>query len=575
MDRVRDLFLVVKRNEALTLSIILALAILIIRYPNVAEWNLGDNDNFMRLHQIKTFIDTPSWYLHPLKDFNPQDGQIIHWSRIPDLPILAAYYVTYLFLDETTAMQIAITIVPLIYLILLSLVLCKITKSIFELNQPVLATTYTFFSVASLKFLPGHIDHHNLQILLFAVFILLTFSKDFDNKLNLSASALCIAISLSIGLEALPFYILTLGCLALYALYCDLHKLTYIRNLSFLTFLFGALIVAIFQKPSVWFHPQYDVLTFPLLCFFLSASASLEFTLLRPKLITLLISATIIIGVTWMIFPDVLKSPYANYPEVLVIYWLNHVSEARPLVTILSEESNLPSNWLYIVTIIPAIFSIFFLSSFKTRIYYLVFLISLTPAVFWQIRTILFSSMLSVPLITIIGKELFHKINIPIVRVIIPLLLAPILTAGAISFVTKSETNNTFRNNNKKNETIFETINTLNIKNKKIFASLDQSTRIIALTNNMIITAPYHRNIRGNKFYIESMLSIADENLHLNFQSEKVDFLVFDRKDTQIKYIKKEAKGNSLLTLLLESKPPPWLSLIKENDKDTYIYAIK
>ena len=82
-----------KPYEALVLSIILAVAIFFIRYPEVVEWNLDDNDNLMRFHQLMTFIESHPWCLRPLNDFNAQDKQVIHWSRIPDLPILALYFI--------------------------------------------------------------------------------------------------------------------------------------------------------------------------------------------------------------------------------------------------------------------------------------------------------------------------------------------------------------------------------------------------------------------------------------------------------------------------------------------------
>lgn len=137
----------------LILSITLAVAIFFVRYTGVAEWDLGDNDNFMRLHQVMTFIESPSWYVQPLRDFNPQDGQIIHWSRIPDLPILALYYVSRLFVDHTNALQFSIAIVPLIYLVFFILILCQISREILGIDRHILTIIYTFFRFLLLNFI--------------------------------------------------------------------------------------------------------------------------------------------------------------------------------------------------------------------------------------------------------------------------------------------------------------------------------------------------------------------------------------------------------------------------------------
>lgn len=573
MDRLRNQILVNKKYEAVVVSVVFAITILMIRYPNVAEWNLGDNDNFMRLHQIMTFIESPFWYLHPLKDFNPQDGQIIHWSRIPDLPILAVYYVTHFFFDETTAIQLSIAIVPLIYLIILTLVLCQITKHIFGTDQPVLTTIYTFFSVASLKFLPGHIDHHNLQILLFCIFILLTFSSNYYKKTNLFGSALSIALSLLIGLEVLPFYILALGFLTLYSLYNDQRKLIYIRNLSFLVFIFGLVGLLIFEPISNLSSPKYDTLTFELLCYFFSASLALHLTTYQTKLTTLLISSLFLVGGIWLIYPEALRSPYSDYPDALIEYWLNHVSEAQSLLIKLTQSGKLAENWLYIGTILPTIFSFFWLKEKKQKVYYLVFLLSLLPAIFWQARTILFSSVLSIPLQIIIGIWVFNKIKIPVVRIIIPLLIAPILMAGLINYGTSIFEN---ESTNKEEPTkVVDIIRNLKIENKKVFASMDDGAEILALTNNSIISAPYHRNINGNLLFINTLLSESDIDSLKKLTNENIDIFIFNKNDNQNKLILNGASDKSLINRLISGTPPNWLLPIIE-DKDGFsVYELK
>ena len=555
------------------LAIVLAVAMLVIKYPEVAEWNLGDNDNFMRLHQVMTFIESPSWHLQPLKDFNPQDGQIIHWSRIPDLPILALYYVSQIFVDHSTALQFSIAVVPLIYLIAFIYILCQISQSIFGVKHHILTVLYTFFSIAAVKFYPGNIDHHNLQILLYSCFILFTFSPNFTHKAYVYSSAISISISLLIGLEVLPFFIIALALLTIYALYNDSIKLKFIRDLSLLTFMFGVMGIMIFQPVSIWFNPQYDILTLPLLCFFLAAAISLSLTLIKPKLTILLITSITCISLTWFCFPNVLKSPYSEYPEPLVTYWLSHVSEARPLITVIKGSSGLPQTWLYLVTIIPAAMSIFLLSDRKQRIYYVLFIISLLPAILWQVRTIIFSSILAIPLNVIVGLYLFKLINFPAIRILLPLLITPALSTIVIRQIESFPKD---ENPEKNIETVSTHyfIKSLGIENKKIFAPMDSGAEIVTLTDNYIITAPYHRNIRGNLLYVNILLSDNYQNSYKLLREEGVDLFIFNNNDAQIKYILSGANDKSLVKLLSNNKPPKWLKNINKNDNGITIYSI-
>ncbi|MBR9788142.1 MAG: hypothetical protein GYB40_09415 [Vibrionaceae bacterium] len=563
-----------KPYEPLFLSIALAVAIFFIRYSGVAEWDLGDNDNFMRLHQVMTFIESPSWYLHPLKDFNPQDGQIIHWSRIPDLPILALYYVSRLFVDHSNALQFSIAIVPLIYLIAFVGILCKISQSIFGIKHHTLTVLYTTFSIAAVKFHPGHIDHHNLQVLLYSIFIFLTFSHNYKEKLYVYGCAISINISLLIGLEVLPFFIITLVLLTFYALYNDLNKLKFVRDLSLLTFVFGMIGIMIFQPVSIWLNPQYDIVTFPLLCFFLSAALSISLTLLNPRLTILLITAFFCIGITWLIFPNVLRSPYSDYPEPLVTYWLSHVSEARPLTTVIQNASKLSQTWLYIVTIVPAALSIFLLSNKKQKLYYLLFIVSLLPAMFWQVRTVLIPATMAIPLNTIVGFYVFKKIRIPVIRILVPILIAPAISTIILSLI---ETLPKIENSEKKSETLstHDFINNMNISGKMIFAPMDSGAEIVTLTDNYIISAPYHRNIQGNLLYINTLLSDNQELAYENLKSKGIELFLFDNNDNQNKLIIKDANPNSIIRSISDGNPPMWLFPLSDDGHGRTIYEFK
>lgn len=563
-----------KPYEPIFLSIVLVVAIFFVRYSGVTEWDLGDNDNFMRLHQVMTFIESPSWYMQPLKDFNPQDGQIIHWSRIPDIPILALYYVSQIFVDHTTALQVSISIVPLIYLIFFMVILCRISREIFDTERQILTIIYAFFSISAIKFYPGNIDHHNLQVLLYSIFILLTFSPNYKKKLYVYGCAISITISLLIGLEVLPFFIITLILLTFYALYNDINKLKYIRNLSLLTFVFGVMGIMICQPVSIWFNPQYDIVTLPLLCFFLSGAFSLSLTLLNPRLTILLISTFACIGLIWLIFPNVLRSPYSDYPDPLVNYWLSHVSEAQPLTTVIKDSSGSTKTWFYLVTIVPAALSIFLLTNRKQKIYYLLFIISLLPAIFWQVRTVIISATIAIPLNAIVGLYVFKKIKTPVIRIILPILIAPALSTTIVRLI---ETSSKIESSEKKVETLstHDYIKSLGIEGKKIFAPMDSGAEIVTLTDNYIIAAPYHRNIRGNLLYINTLLSENQKIVLKKLRSEEIELFLFDKNDKQSKIIIKDAKPKSIIKLITNGNPPKWLTPLSDDGNGRILYEFK
>ncbi|QXO16841.1 hypothetical protein [Vibrio ostreae] len=352
--------------QSIALTLLITVFMFVQSWPRIVTWDLGDNDNYMRLHQIQTFIESPSWYLYPLKDFNPQDGQIIHWSRLPDLPILLVYYSAIAFVDHDTALQIAISIVPLVYLVLLVLVMNIFIKKTFGQEYIILSTIYTIFSIAATKFKPGYIDHHNIQLLLFAFFLLLIYY--FREKYSLICG-LCVSISLAIGLEALPFYILVLAITVLKELNSK-EKISSIGNISLYIFLSGVTIFVIFNPIKDLLNPKYDVISLQLLSYFFFVGTGLKIASNSEKTITKLLILIISSLIPLLLFPKALIPLYIGYPDILNEFWLDHVSEAKSFLKFMNETT-LNSILFYGSIFISTALSLIFLKKINENRHYL------------------------------------------------------------------------------------------------------------------------------------------------------------------------------------------------------------
>jgi len=102
--------------------LVCAIAIFIYKWESVSILNLNDNDDYMRFVQFQEWMKNGHWYLEPMSNFNPADGNIIHWSRFPDLMLSLVAFPLLLVADDSVAYTISISIVPLLYLLMIFLI---------------------------------------------------------------------------------------------------------------------------------------------------------------------------------------------------------------------------------------------------------------------------------------------------------------------------------------------------------------------------------------------------------------------------------------------------------------------
>ena len=114
-------------------------------------------------------------------------------------------------------------------------------------------------------------------------------------------------------------------------------------------------------------------------------------------------------------------------------------------------------------------------------------------------------------------------------------------------------------------------ISTLNMLNKhnihqsKILSSIDIGPAIIALTDNMAIAAPYHRNIRGNSeaisFFIADNNKTAKEILDRN----NIDYVLIEENFFNTLSTVRDYENSIMDKLIKEKEFPDYLKFIDSN----------
>ncbi len=298
-----------------------------------------DTDDALRLLQIREFMAHGNWYDTQLLKIGAPEALNSHWSRLIDLPVALLISFFALFVDSASAEFAAQIVWPL------ALLLCLARFLVLEAERRagvwaaiaaivLLATCPTGMS----QFLPGRIDHHNVQIVGAVVGILLLQRSLVDGRIGWLAG-LMFGIGLIVGLEALPLIAVTLALACLFACF-DHSARAGAANAAvalFVTLLIG---FAVTSHPGQWFVVACDQLSLNLLA--LTGAAALASFLLRLRYADasplVWIGGYAVAGIAGLGLylaanPVCAGGAFAGIDPAVKTLWLDHVLEGNSLWT--------------------------------------------------------------------------------------------------------------------------------------------------------------------------------------------------------------------------------------------------
>lgn len=312
-------------------------------YPQspLHTFTLSDSDDYMRLAQVANWLQGHGWYDVSQPRLSPGAHTVVHWSRLVDLPIaLFALPLIKLFGMEA-ALFVAGLLVPPLLGILLLVLLPRLARPLLGERANLAVLLALFAPMMLFNFSPGRVDHHGYQILI-AGFGLLCLThlvqapKDWRYALYPAAAFAC---GLWIGVEALPWILLFIACLAVLA---ALDGKLLLRNAA----IFGAALavsttvvlplalpVEEFSRRAVsWFSMAYVIFAWLVAGMF--SSAWLIGRQTKNKYLRLGLMGSLGFFATTLFFyfvPDACQGPFANYDAYNSTIALANINEARPL----------------------------------------------------------------------------------------------------------------------------------------------------------------------------------------------------------------------------------------------------
>jgi hypothetical protein len=551
-------------------------------WNRVMRWGLEDNDDAMRVLQVRDWLQGQAWFDVSQHRLNPPQGGDMHWSRIADLPLaLLMLPLTSIFGMEWGAKYASFwtpILLGVMYVWLGARTAVSLAgKAAFIPGILLVASAPT----ALAYFMPGRVDHHGLQMMLIAGAVWALFA---GGRRAAALAGLAIATGICIGLEALPMQIALIGWVAgRWGLRGqDVKAETIGFSLGFAASL--VILFALTVPVSKWGLSVNDAVgrgyvvlgCLGGLMLALAAWRLSQLGFVQRLMVLCGIGVVVLSGI--VIFPEIIIPPYGKVDPLLTRLWLSNVNETEPLLK--SKLSRVLSFATFpLLATIAAIIAVFMTRDKERDLWILASLavaVATGLAIFWQIRvTGLATALSSIISAALIAKAL-GRFNWRVAAGV-GFLLNPIIPTSAATLVA-----NVFE----KEKTIYATGGGQNCFTQASFASLttqpkglvvapiDMGARILLTTPHTALAAPYHRNNIGNlAAYRVFIMPQADAKVRV--RQLGASYLAICKKSAEVAILSREGpKG--LMADLQAGRIPDWLTpLPTPKGSDVVAFKIK
>lgn len=510
-------------------------------WHQVMGYNLPDNDDAMRVLEVRDWFHGQAFYDLINHRLNPPNGGDIHWSRLSDLPLAFWEIILKPFVPASKLEIMATAITPLflgvIFAILVGLAAKRLAKG--NYIAVVLAAIFAFNTSGILGYFnTGRVDHHGLQLIFLVLGLYGLVRLD---KLGAILSAFAIAGSLTVGLEATPVLAIYIAWVALVwgfrgdkARDVTIYFSLYLAIFSIIGFLIDV-------PPERFLDGQNDRFSIAQLAplviggvlLFVSALTIKRQTILIRFIALVLIAFFVII--TAMQYPVLLKKLYWQTSPLLQKIWIGVISETKPLYK--EDVPTLVILGLFELcasaAVLLQIINVAVLRFWKNKenrdldVWLLaggLVIILTLMAFFWQLRVAGQAQTFAIIVATAIAADLFRTQKSMIPGLIVLLLVNPMNSMIANNIYFKYF----FPHSNKAAAPSKYDIGggsacrgaapmaeLIKQPSGLIVAPIDLGAQILLVTDHKVLAAPYHRNQGNDTAYRIFMQSSNDAHKKL------------------------------------------------------------
>lgn len=571
---------------AIVFSILAVAVILALNIPNARDYVGADNDDGMRLVEVRDLLAGQGWFDMMQYRLGLNGGTLMHWSRVIDAPIAGLILLFGLFTDAHRAEVLAVTIWPLLFVPLLIVAVGLGARRLGGYAAMNIAMALTGLLVISTnKFLPGAIDHHNAQLVLVAGLAAVLLDSRYGAT-NYAVGGVLAAIAIAIGAETTP--LIAAACLGVTALWVYHGSAFRPAAMAYGLALAIAVSVLFFATvpPSRYSAVTCDSLSLGFyalatlggLGMALTARYGSEWTL-KGRLAAAGANGAVVLVAAVIIAPKCLGNPLADLDPLLVTLWLDKIVEAQSIFSeIRSEPATLGG--FYATGFFAIAVSVMRILRDDRREGHAVLLLLLLMA--WgialvQVRGAVFANMLAIVPLSLMIAELrrianAEPQNIAAGAIFFAVTLASVPSAWVVAGVAPTEGAKGILNSIQgirstdtdedgvaapscTTETAVSGL--VDLPAGVVVASNSVGVPLLRFTNHSVLTAPYHRNQAGMLTELHIGLASAREAMAF-LRGSKASYLAYCATDTQTREITKLAP-NGLYADLAVNRLPSYL----------------
>lgn len=549
-------------------------------------WNsAGDNDNAMRLVEVRDLITGQGWFDLQQYRMGLAGGFQMHWSRLVDVPIAAIVLVGSAIggspqAGETAAAVIWPALLFATALFLLLRIVGRLAGDEARLPVVVIGAAALY---ATAVFTPSAFDHHNVQIVLVLAVACLLLEASETNSARLGAAAGALtAVLLGVAMEAIPSVAVAGAVVAVWLLLRPAQ--TWRVALGF-GLAFGFIGAAIFFGTIAsrdWFSAHCDAYSLPQFVeaavagigLALMAASGLARRSLSWRLAALAGLGAVTVGIVVWAFPQCLGDPYAGLDTRLKDWWLNAVAEAQPLWTLAAKDPQAAAVNYATPLVALVVLAVAIIRQGLTRATALLaaFLGMAVLVSVWQVRGARFSLVLAIiPLSLLVAACRAQAMRAPSTGSTLKMVGAWLVS---IPFVFSAAAQGVERLMPTSQQQAPRQVAASGVQPDECYGDADYAqlaalpaTRVLAVSNlgalilrhtgHSVLAGPYHRNVDGNLAALDAFTGPLAE-AEVVARRAGITLLALCRGNSETRVFAMRAP-DGLTAALLRNEVPAWL----------------
>ncbi len=551
-------------------------------------------DDAMRLVEVRDFLAGQSWFDLAQYRLEPPDGVVMHWSRLIDLPLALMIAAARPLLGQAGAENLALAAWPLGLLLPTLAGIGRVALRLADARAAALALILAVMTAPVLThFRVGAIDHHNVQILLL-IWTIAVLVREPPGARAAAGAALMSVISLAIGLEMLP-------AIAVIGAGVALNWLARGREAAPVAIAFGSAFAAAAAALFVATVPpwRYGIAScdaFSVVHLVAAGIAGLGLAglaaLLRTRSaawrLTGAAALAVVLAVTLRAkFPACLGDPYDYIGPRLAALWLDHVSEARSIVSLARDlpQQIIPVYGFIVVALAAAGLTLAKHPEIRRFPWLLAVgvLAALLGVSLWQVRGAAAADLLAVPLIAAslttlfpVGRSVLLGLTRPALvgaLVLNQATLVPIGAAAARGVEALTGTHTTVLSGGAATcERPADFAPLAALPKGLVLGFIDSGPNILMATEHGVLAAPY-RNTAGNNAMLDVLLGTPEE-ARARLATLGVDYVAFCAGAPE-RFIYAQAAPDGLAARLGRGEVPDFLLPVATAPTPVSIYRVR